>query len=247
MDAGDSSKGAKLAPSLEKQAPRFGVGASTLTILWVDDAQLSRETTVTAVAAALPYFRVRIVQSLADGMPGDGPAPALIVYYGHSGNTIDVSAIKEIRGHYPHIRLIVLSDASAVPEGVVRDVLSLDVAGFILTRQAGLQMVVSAINLVHSGGTFLPRELLFMDGETETDGAIAPGKTAETARLTQRELDVLKFIREGIPNKRIAEELAMSASTVKVHVRNIMHKLGAANRTQVALGAEVYLGNGRDR
>ena len=55
--------------------------------------------------------------------------------------------------------------------------------------------------------------------------------------LTSRECDVLRMLREGRQNKIIAFELGISESTVKVHLRNMMKKLHASNRTQVALGA----------
>jgi DNA-binding NarL/FixJ family response regulator len=55
--------------------------------------------------------------------------------------------------------------------------------------------------------------------------------------LTSRQTDVLHLLRSGQSNKYIARELNMRESTVKVHVRQIMRKLGAANRTQAALFA----------
>jgi DNA-binding NarL/FixJ family response regulator len=55
--------------------------------------------------------------------------------------------------------------------------------------------------------------------------------------LTPRQLEVLDRLREGKPNKLIARDLNMTEATVKVHVRQIMRKLGAANRTQAVLCA----------
>jgi DNA-binding NarL/FixJ family response regulator len=55
--------------------------------------------------------------------------------------------------------------------------------------------------------------------------------------LTPRQREVLQRLREGKPNKLIARDLNMTEATVKVHVRQIMHKLGAKNRTQVVLCA----------
>lgn len=58
-----------------------------------------------------------------------------------------------------------------------------------------------------------------------------------TDRLTPRQSEVLERLREGKPNKVIARDLNMTEATVKVHVRQIMRKFGAANRTQAALCA----------
>ena len=55
--------------------------------------------------------------------------------------------------------------------------------------------------------------------------------------LTERELDVLKLIAQGMPNSQIAEELVISENTVKGHVSNILSKLQLADRTQAAVYA----------
>jgi DNA-binding NarL/FixJ family response regulator len=60
--------------------------------------------------------------------------------------------------------------------------------------------------------------------------------------LTPRELSVIDLLREGKPNKLIARQLDMQENTVKVHVRNILRKLNAANRTHAALLANRLLG-----
>ena len=57
-------------------------------------------------------------------------------------------------------------------------------------------------------------------------------------QFTARQLDVLERLKQGQPNKIIAYELGMCESTVKVHIRNIMKKLKATNRTQVAFLTE---------
>jgi DNA-binding NarL/FixJ family response regulator len=87
---------------------------------------------------------------------------------------------------------------------------------------------VEAINFVLAGGTFIPA------------GAMAepPGrapltlKAGAVLRLSPRELEVVSRLREGKANKTIAYELSISESTVKVFVRRILAKLGAANRTE---------------
>ena len=56
-----------------------------------------------------------------------------------------------------------------------------------------------------------------------------------TQNLTQRQEEVLHCLREGQPNKVIARSLGMTEATVKVHVRDVMRKLGVHNRTQAAL------------
>jgi DNA-binding CsgD family transcriptional regulator len=73
-------------------------------------------------------------------------------------------------------------------------------------------------------------------GSTSTQRAPAATEM-QRAALSARQLAILSLLREGWPNKMIARELGMSESTVKVHLRNIMRKMGATNRTQAAYKA----------
>jgi DNA-binding NarL/FixJ family response regulator len=219
--------------------------AASLTMMWVDAAQLSRECLVSAVRAAQPHFLIHPVESVEDCLRLQELRPELVVYYCHAEDTVDIRAVQALHTAYPQARLVILSDASTLTPTLVRDILSHDVAGFILTHRTGLQLVISAISLVHSGGTFVPRDFIFMNGEAAPSST--GRKASETGRLTQRELAVLDLIRLGHSNKLVAETLGMSASTVKVHVRNIMQKMGVSNRTQVALTADQYIGAGRQQ
>ena len=75
------------------------------------------------------------------------------------------------------------------------------------------------------------------DGEVDELDHDKQGKVEEAAScdLTHRQNEVLYCLREGQPNKVIAHKLGMSEATVKVHVRDLMRKLGVQNRTQAAL------------
>ncbi|HTH99756.1 MAG TPA: response regulator transcription factor [Acidisoma sp.] len=215
----------------------FAPDAAPLSMVWLDPARLSRECLVGAVLAAQPQFTIHGFESLEECLRANEDSPDLVVCYSHAEENVDIKLVEAVHATYPGARVVVLSDAVTLAPAVVRDILSLGVAGFILTRRTGLQMMVSAISLVYSGGTFVPRDFLFMDGQPAV--AAAPPKAAD-GRLTQREHAVLDLIRLGKPNKVVADELGMSASTVKVHVRNIMQKMGVANRTQVALRADEF-------
>lgn len=90
-----------------------------------------------------------------------------------------------------------------------------------------------AFGFILAGGTFFPPHIL---DRPAGDGGQAKGRgSGQAVSLTPRQLDVLALLREGKSNKLIARDLSMCESTVKVHVRQIMRKLGAANRTQAAL------------
>jgi len=89
---------------------------------------------------------------------------------------------------------------------------------------------VAAIRLVKDGGTIAPVEPLLANRTRRAD----PEADETSSALTPRQMTVLAHLRQGKANKIIAYELGMSESTVKVHVRNIMRKVKATNRTEVA-------------
>jgi DNA-binding NarL/FixJ family response regulator len=95
----------------------------------------------------------------------------------------------------------------------------------IISNCTTLKTVLHAVRLVQSGGTFVSPELL-SNGEHRTEfGGI----------LTQRQIDVVEALRRGKANKEIARDLNLRESTVKVHIRQIMRKLDAKNRTEIAV------------
>jgi DNA-binding NarL/FixJ family response regulator len=81
--------------------------------------------------------------------------------------------------------------------------------------------------------TFLPA-LAPVSPET---GVAGPGDFAPVEELTSRELEVLRLMAEGLPNKTIALRLGISEHTVKFHVNAILGKLGVASRTEAVVRA----------
>ena len=95
--------------------------------------------------------------------------------------------------------------------------------------------MLATLRFVQRGGTFIPLEVLTNARvHLERQG---PDKM-ETRSLTPSEQRVLDLLMEGKPNKVIARELNIEETTVKVHIRRILKKLNAANRTQAALVAQ---------
>jgi two-component system nitrate/nitrite response regulator NarL len=67
---------------------------------------------------------------------------------------------------------------------------------------------------------------------------------ARLPKLSTREAEILHCLTEGAPNKIIARKLAVAEATVKVHIKAILRKIGAANRTQAAMWATTHLPTG---
>jgi DNA-binding NarL/FixJ family response regulator len=104
----------------------------------------------------------------------------------------------------------------------------------------GFDIAIEAVRFVLAGGTYVPIDFLLMrawSGDAPSEPL--PGSSAVT--VTARELAVVRAIQHGKSNKVIAYELGMCESTVKVHVRRIMKKLRAKNRTEVAIKSNELL------
>lgn len=115
---------------------------------------------------------------------------------------------------------------------------ALGVRGYVPMNMP-LDGVLSALHIIEVGGTFVPASALL---EFRMRGASADRRAEQrTTMLTATQLLVGQAIREGKVNKQIAYELDMRESTVKVHIRNIMKKLRARNRTDVAVKIRPFL------
>lgn len=137
--------------------------------------------------------------------------------------------LAERRRKWPQTPIVIVSDHAE--RGEMAAAYRCGVQGFFPSNLEP-DVALRAFALILAGGTFFPPEML--------DGATPPAALPERGNgpsLTPRQLDVLALLREGKSNKLIARDLSMCESTVKVHVRQIMRKLGAANRTQAALSA----------
>jgi len=112
------------------------------------------------------------------------------------------------------------------------EALRLGAKGYISTS-TGLDVAIEAMQFVSAGGTYVPVECVLAAKHFSTQAA----PSNPTGTFTSRELAVIQAIRRGRSNKMIAYQLNMCESTVKVHVRHIMKKLHARNRTEVAIRA----------
>jgi DNA-binding NarL/FixJ family response regulator len=176
-----------------------------------------------------------------------------------SGGTLET--IRQLRSSLPSKPIIVVSDENQADS--IATAIRCGARGYIPTS-LDLQVAMAALEVVLAGGTFAPATTLF-NGAISNDH-YAPmrqpdrGATndldnarsavfehsvrapAEPPGVTARETEVLTHLVQGKSNKVIARELNMREGTVKVHLRNMMKKLDAANRTQLALRAHRTLG-----
>ena len=127
------------------------------------------------------------------------------------------------------VPVVVLSDNHTIDH--VLQIIDLGVHGLI-PSSVDIDVCIEAIGLAIAGGQFVPASsVLAMRGLL---GSYASRKVCSRSSFTVRQAAVAEALRRGKANKMIARELNLCESTVKVHIRNIMKKLGATNRTEVA-------------
>jgi DNA-binding NarL/FixJ family response regulator len=98
-------------------------------------------------------------------------------------------------------------------------------------------VIASAVRLILAGGVYVPPKLMF----AVPGAAPAPVNGAAAAGLTERQMDVVRLLVRGLPNKAIARELGVSEGTVKVHLLAVFRVLDVRNRTAAVLAAQRFL------
>lgn len=202
-------------------------------ILIADDHPLFRDALQRAVLAALPAAKVHgadSVRALLDLIERYPDAELLLLDL-HMPGARGYSALAHIRGQYPGLPTIVVSGHEEAH--VARRALAHGASAYIAKSTPG-EDIVAAIRAVLEGDVWLPPALLGGPAELHANEAVA---AAQIAALTPQQFRVMTMIAEGLLNKQIAWELAVSEATVKAHMTAIMRKLGVNNRTQVALVA----------
>jgi DNA-binding NarL/FixJ family response regulator len=129
-----------------------------------------------------------------------------------------IIATRAIRGEFPDARIIALTSYDGDQD--IYGALDAGVRGYLLKESVHTN-VVDAIRTVHAGKRLMPQEVA--DRLTEY---------FPKAVLTPRETEVLALVADGMGNKEIADRLGTASGTIKIHVQNILDKLGAADRTQ---------------
>lgn len=136
---------------------------------------------------------------------------------------------------YPDMPVVVLSGAEDATQ--MKVLLDLGVRGYI-PKAYSPEIMLSAVRLVLSGGVYVPPMLL----------SAAPGATNNSHRslgsldalrelLTERQIEVLRLLSQGKPNKSIARDLNISEGTVKIHLAAIFRALDVRNRVEAVVAS----------
>lgn len=146
-----------------------------------------------------------------------------------------LDALDALRKAAPAAPLVVLSGED--DPRVVRAAIERGAMGFI-PKSSTPEVLVHALRLVLAHGVYLPPAVLDLTRSVPVP-APPPVASAEMllAGLTPRQMDVLRCVIRGLPNKAIARELDVSEGTVKAHLTSVLRALGAHNRTEAVYAA----------
>jgi len=243
---------------------------SSATVWVLDDHHLRRAGLIGLMEswAEKSSVTIKAVETLQDLAPppsqprGQSPCAcvlnigALSLEGEHIWAAID-TLVEAMNGH----PLVVISEQAAAAH--VDQAIRHGIRGLIPTRMAP-DIAIAALEFILSGGSYFPHALDLVEKKPapiipillsraadmadqdleDCDGLIAGAAALPLTApdLTPRQKDVLAALRSGHSNKEIARQLELSEATVKIHVRQLIRKFGAANRTQVALMASQFEG-----
>jgi two-component system, NarL family, nitrate/nitrite response regulator NarL len=174
------------------------------------------------------------VNDLLLGGPELQSQPILLVINARNDLRSAVRHIELFKERHESGRVVVLADPGQQNE--IPAVFRAGANGYLFLGPS-LEPFIKALDLVMLGETVLPKAILplILEREDEVVPATAPETFAP--QLSGRERSILRLLAEGLANKVIASKAGISEATVKVHVKSILFKIGAVNRTQAAMWA----------
>lgn len=222
------------------------IKGTKLKILLVDDHALFREG-VRHVLCRLP----EAVEVLEAGNFPDGlklaeqyPELDLALLDLHMPGSEGAVSIKYFHQRYPHIPVMVLSGED--DRRVMEKVMNYGAMGY-MCKNSSAQVILDALNLVLSGGIYIPPQLLKASGVAvveakETEHADRRSLRTNEYGLTARQMEVMAYLAAGMSNKDIAAEMCLAEGTVKIHIAGAYQVLRVSSRTEaVRVAAQLGL------
>ena len=211
-----------------------------LQVLIADEQPLFREALALAVARAFVGALVTeadSTESLFDALARNRKFDLVLLDVELPGAQ-SFSALVQVRAAFSAVPIVVISGRKE--HGIVSRAVAHGASGFI-PKSASALTVIEALRAVLAGSVWVPAHLVTF----ERQAPIGPGalevseleSASLVSRLTPQQFRVLEMLCSGLPNKQIGLRLNVTEATVKAHMRAIMEKFGANNRTQVVLAA----------
>lgn len=197
--------------------------ADMIKVLIVDDDLFVRQSLADYLASAPD---MRLIAACSDGLEAAASAieqsPDVVLMDIHLPLLDGIEATARIHRINPAIRILALT--SFDDDHMIAGMLSAGAVGYLLKSTRPL-ILLEAVRAAHLGLTMVPHEVLQRWAPVST--------SPPDIVLSERERQVLDLLGVGLNNRQIAQAMFLSASTVKKHLRDLMHRLDAPNRTMV--------------
>jgi len=204
-------------------------------VFLIDSNKLFREG-MKRLFESSPFKVIGEAGTLRDGVPAvenAGVRPSLILIDLASGGDEEVEAMRGLRAQFPEIRIVILTSELCTRR--LSGALGAGADGYLM-KDIACEALMQSLRLVMMGEKVFPTHLaeLLVSGRAEEIGAEVP---ARRKGLSQREVQILRCLLNGNSNKMIANHLNITEATVKVHLKSLLRKINASNRTQAAIWA----------
>jgi len=207
--------------------------ASTVRLLVVEDHPLFRDALVSVVTGAFPdaeVFQAISIDEALDILASKSSLDVILLDLSIPGTTGLLGAFR-VRAAAPKSALVIVSAHDSAR--IVRCAMSFGVSGYI-SKSTPKAEIVQSIRSVLEGEVCVPKRF-HGSGAIRGAGAEIRHLLRRLSRLTSQQLRVLDLICRGLQNKHIAYELDITVTTVKVHVTEILRKLGVRSRTNAII------------
>jgi Response regulator containing a CheY-like receiver domain and an HTH DNA-binding domain len=207
------------------------------TFLLVDDHALFRAGLVVLLQKMSGDAVVHEVGTAAAALQtaAENPAIDLVLLDYTLPDSNGIQVLRALKAARPELPVILLS--AHIDSGLIQQALKEQASGFI-PKTSTPDVMLSAVQLVLNGGIYIPLEAMNAPAVANSLSAYQTAAAGGRIQLTQRQMDVLQQMKNGLSNKEIARQLHMSPSTVKVHVAAILRELAASSRTQAVFLAK---------
>jgi DNA-binding NarL/FixJ family response regulator len=147
-------------------------------------------------------------------------------------NQSGLDVLRALAGKHERCRRVLLT--AAIRDEEIVEAVRLGVMGIVL-KESSPEALLDCVRTVHAGKQWIERDTLARALQSAV--ARPPAERSPDA-LTPRELEIVRMVSQGLRNKAIAERLAISEGTVKVHLHNIYEKLAVDGRLELVLCAQ---------
>lgn len=201
-------------------------------VLVVDDHSLFRDGIVSLLDAA--GFTVV-------GQAGDGNAavqesirlrPELVLLDIHMPEMNGLDALKRIKSILPETRVVILTVSE--DEAFLADAIKSGADGYLLKHLSAPEFIQMLEGLKRGEAAITRKTAAYLMKQIAQPDS---RQDKPVAQLTEREIEILRLLAEGLSNKSISERLSLSENTIKYHLKNILQKLNVQNRTEAVMYA----------